>query len=136
MTFGFSAGPHVGKPLLPTIWFQPPWVCAPMGVNTRMLVSSGEHVGRGPAGPPAPVASTGTPAQWATSIRTVTLAFSVRTRSGAGLPAAADWAHVGNPVVPPRYGSQQAKVVARMRVPLLELPTMLTVCVPGLGAFG
>src|SRR5919202_4960380 len=101
-----------------------------------MLASRGRQAGSVPEGPPAPLTSTGTPAQLATSIRTVTLVFSVRTRSGATLPAAADWAQVGRPVVPPRLGSQPAKVDERARALLLVLPTMLTVWLPGDGSFG
>src|SRR5947209_6296161 len=135
MTFGFRAAPQFGLPVGPTIWFQAPWVCAPIGVRTFRLVSLGRQAGV-LVGSPLPVASTGTPAQLATSMRTETLPFSASTRSGAGLPAALAWAHVGRPVVPPRYGSQHASVVARMRVALFELPTTVTVWVPTSGALG
>src|SRR5919199_1697069 len=101
-----------------------------MGVSERMLTPTGRQAGV-ETGTPLPAAtSRGTPAQFCASIRTETLLFWSRTRSGTGLPAAADWAHVGRPVVPPRSGSQHAQVVARMRVPLSEVAITSTVWLP------
>src|SRR5438067_8968934 len=87
-------------------------------------------------GVPPLVRSSGTPAQFATSMRTDILACWSRTRSGTGLPAAADWAHVGRPVVPPRSGSQQAHVVARKRLLSLDVPTTVIVWLPVFGSLG
>src|ERR687884_452002 len=107
-----------------------------MGVRARMLVLTGRQLGV-LTGRPLPAAtSRATPGQFCVSMRTDTLLFWSSTRSGAGLPAAADWAHVGRPVVPPRSGSQQAHVVARMRVPSLDVAITSTVWLPVLGSFG
>src|SRR5438128_11321376 len=79
-----------------------------------MLMSTGKHAGV-PMGLPPLATSTGTPAQFSASMRTDVLLFWSMTRSGTGLPAAADWAQVGRPVMPPRFGSQHAQVVARLQ---------------------
>src|SRR5207302_1567307 len=106
-----------------------------MGVRTRMLMSTGRHAGVLVGAPPF-VRLIGTPAQFVTSMRTDILPFWSTTRSGAGLPAAADCEHVGRPVTPPRNGSQHAQVVARMRLLSLDVPTTVTVWLPVFGSLG
>src|SRR5919201_2499443 len=106
-----------------------------MGVRARMLVLTGRQLGVETGSPLPAATSRATPGQFWASMRTETLLFWSRTRSGTGLPAAADWAHVGRPVVPPRSGSQHAQVVARMRVPLSEVAMTSTVWLPVLGSF-
>src|SRR5690242_17799205 len=101
-----------------------------------MLVLTGRQAGVETGRPLPAVTSSGTPAQFWASMRTDTLLFWSRTRSGTGLPAAADWAHVGRPVVPPRKVSQHDQVVARMRVPSLDVAMTSTVWLPVLGSFG
>src|SRR5918912_3266453 len=101
-----------------------------------MLVLTGRQAGVDTGRPLPAVTSRGTPAQFCASMRTETLLFWSRTRSGAGLPAAAACAHVGRPVVPPRSGSQHAQVVARMRLLSFEVPTTETVWLPVFGSLG
>ena len=100
-----------------------------------MLMSTGKHAGV-PMGLPPLATSTGTPAQFSASMRTDVLLFWSMTRSGTGLPAAADWAQVGRPVMPPRFGSQHAQVVARMRELSLEVAMIETVWLPVFGSLG
>src|SRR5436309_2156862 len=106
-----------------------------MGVSERMLTLTGRQAGVETGRPLPEATSRATPAQFWASMRTDMLLFWSRTRSGTGLPAAADWAQVGRPVVPPRSGSQHAQVVARMRVPSLEVAMTSTVWLPVLGSF-
>src|SRR5438270_9665411 len=146
MTFGFRWPPATGAVYdglsaglygagAVNTWSQMPSVEAPIGVRTRMLASTGRQAGVAVGVPPLAI-SIGTPAQLATSMRTVVLPCWSITRSGTGLPAATDCAHVGRPVVPPRSGSQHAQVVARMRLLSFEVPTIVMVWLPVFGSLG